>query len=391
MNKRKDFPPIIKDASNKVNATFLIFTLFNFYILLVISNTSDLDLFITGSTITIPVIQYKLNLIQFSYFSGFILCLLQLNLYLTIKQFNHIKKTYALSDISVSKTITPHLINRIDKGSNFLKILLLCFLPMITLFSMYIRFLPYHSINLSSFHFILLITTIILGNLSIKPIIKTNLKKFLLSFPIVIIILSIPLIILQNFDSFLEKTFANSNSPLIPFQKYLTLNIINVKFSLENIRKHYGNQLIRFNFDHRDLRGLNFSKSTINSASFNYTNLKYTNFQSANIKNSNLTYSKLYKSYFLKADLSNSTFLAPIDVYQDGLTTATVLLMKGNLKDCNFGKAILTNVTFPVLQDLKSCNLDFSTLNNTTVYINQQLLPIEQVLKITNFIQGQGR
>jgi uncharacterized protein YjbI with pentapeptide repeats len=179
------------DNSTRVNRTLgLSFVALMFYILLIITSTTDLMIFLPESTVHLPIIDVDLPLIGFYSTVPFIVLVIHFNLLMNLK---HHQQKYRLWRDAVgakgdSNLLDPILINFLDaygRGSPLRLLLILMistsifYFPLINLILLQWRFSDYHSFSISSWQFVITLADVglVLGFFYNVFYRKTNVQK----------------------------------------------------------------------------------------------------------------------------------------------------------------------------------------------------------------------
>lgn len=408
----KDLPfkeriSILSTASSRVNALLILFIAYCFYVFIVSRNVEDLDLFITGSTVQVPIINYNLDTWTFYLIAPMGLILLQNSLFLSLKQYLSSVNTFKVSKNQLYNFVIPFLFNRFDLLSIFLKIFLLIILPTIVYLSVFISFLPYHSILLSIYHCIIIGTNFILCIYFFKIFNVFSYKKvFSIFFSIISGLMIILILSLANLEKTFELLkFKESNKRYIElvkshYLKMFSINLSHLTITISEIRKHYNRTSISMDFKSRDLRYLTLYNTTLSNANFSLGNISNSNFNKSNINNVNFKYSimenssfddatlnncefgdtKLKSSTFIGTKISNSNFISVHNFIGLDVSKFYFKAIKNNLKDVIFAGTDFNNVLLGSKEEVfKVRNFRDSTFQNTRYIEGTRELQISHV------------
>lgn len=151
-------------VENTRNSLFFIFILF--YILVIVVSTTDVQLLLPNSTVTLPVLGIDIPLVEFYIFIPFLILVFHFNLLFNFHQ--HSKKVYLYQSIEQDvngRTIYPFALNyAINSPSTFnqrfLKLiiwLIIFVFPLFLLILVQWQFSAYHSLLITTWHFVVLL------------------------------------------------------------------------------------------------------------------------------------------------------------------------------------------------------------------------------------------
>lgn len=398
---------IISNSSSKVNGLFIIFILYGFYVFIVAHNVNDLDLFINGSTIKIPIVSYNIDTLIFYKMGVTGLILIQIALFLSLNQYLNSINSMKISKNELFNFTVPFLFNRFDYLSTFLKIFLLCIFPTTVYVWVFISFLPYHGISISIYHFIIILINVMIWIYYSKKLFFVPYRKIIIFIlNLILIAMIVPILSLSNLERTFDKFKVNKeettyiNKIKSGYLKMFSIDISDMDIVLSEIRNAYNNPSIILNFNSRDLRYLNlynsilmdvdfksanisnanFSGTQFNNITFKYSNMENSNFDNSILKNCEFGSTKLANSTFIKARLTNINFISVINFIGQDISKLYFKSINDNLKKVDFAGTKFDNVLFGQFEELKKVkNLRKTTFINSRMMINTQEFSIINV------------
>lgn len=390
MNKFNDYNKtveFISNSSSKINIIMALFITYCFYILIVSLNITDLDLFIDGSTVTVPVLNFKIKLSTFYYGAPLILFILYLNLYTSFKQYQKSINEIKGSQKDIEVYVIPFLFNRRDTISNLIQYLILIILPLTVLLVLLFKLLAYQEVNVTIFHFIIFLLMSITAYFFNKTIFNIKTTYFNIYTIVCSSIILINIYILDQINSLnIIKDEIIKSLVIDYFKENLSLKINNYDFNIENIRTLYGNPSINFNFNVRNLKYLEFKGSKIKNANFKYSNLHHANFKQSNLEKVYFGGATMPYANFILSNMKDVKFMSEINVYQNGLSKVFFRTeSKKNFLHINFGGATFENVFLGYFDAIRYAHFMSNKFTNTILYKDGMQEYIVEKVENNNF------
>lgn len=356
---------LLSNSLSKINILLVTFISICFYIFIVIMNINDIDLFITESTIKIPILNYYIKTSQFYIGTPIVVLLLYLTLYSSLKHYYNSIKYYRVSNLN----LLPSILMKHDGLSQFLKFVTFVLFPLFISFNLFITFLPYQSLLISIYHFIFFVLMFFVSRLFIVNIIKLKILNvmYLILFTMVSF-MSILFYILFNIDNIQKDEKLLNNFEISMFIPFFDLKVTKYSFKIDEMRTHYKNPNINFNFNARKLRFLDFSGSKIHNANFKYAMLKDATFTNSEIDKSEFGGAHLQNVIFNASTISNTNFVGVHYIHRNGISKMYFnASTKENFFLTSFGATKFNNVLLTDIKNLENTNFQNALFKNSRV------------------------
>lgn len=364
------------NESSKHNGKLIIgFLLFLSYVFIIALSTTDMQLLVPDSKVNLPIVNVDLPL--FSFYIVVPILILVLHFNLLIKLHIHTQKLLAWLTLKENMVnlfpftfnfplaVEPKFSTAFKLLSQVTNAVTILIFPLVTLLTILMRFIPYHSYSMTFYHKIILIIDMLL--LMGFYIASTCLKKrhsiiklgclhikrkcIIIIFMVIMIIflalaVNIPKennsCIAENFTPIFHCNLIVRNKILLasaPSQEIINAFIVKDK----SIDKAYYNHAIGLDLSDRDLRFANFSGS----------NLAKVNLVKAQLQESHLDDTILQDARLSGAQIQNATFteaqLQHADLVGANLQSTNLMLAKFQGADLSFTDldgAFLLNTKF---------------------------------------------
>jgi len=355
---------IIEKSKQNRNRIILLLTI-TIYSFLAVLGTTDKDIFLLNP-IQMPLTKISLPLIAFYVVIPLFILALHFN---TLYMFNNDRKF-------IEKASDKLPLSIFDKGHknhilNWIISFFIYFVPLITLFTFFIRFSDYQSLGWTAYHVIIIMFDIVLIG---------SFKKYF-TYTIGILILSVSMLFWINMYSFIvEKPYINMKiSELFPnleltnrnLNKTIDLSLLNAYAKEENIEHSLalltpvdmrGRNFLYADFSYSKMYRFDFTNSNISHAKFNDAQLPYSIFHNVTAVNADFTGAILSSSDIREMNAHNSWF-------------GNVNLTQSHMSNSNFTDAHLERIDFTgsyINANFTNARLDNSSFMCTNVSGNFQ-------------------